>query len=87
LSTPEHCSSELTASGDHLKLTASGDFERYTQTVYNPGAVVLQNVCCSWSSSSVVNPTVVLRDISLQLQKGLFVAIVGEVILNSRVSP
>lgn len=42
-------------------------------------AVVLQNVFCSWSSSSVAEPSIVLRDISLQLKKGLFIAILGEV--------
>jgi len=46
---------------------------------HNPMAIVLQNVSCSWSSSSVAEPSIVLRDISLQLQKGLFIAIVGEV--------
>lgn len=42
-------------------------------------AIVFQNVSCSWSSSSVAELNIVLRDISLQLQKGLFIAIVGEV--------
>jgi ATP-binding cassette, subfamily C (CFTR/MRP), member 10 len=42
-------------------------------------AIIFQNVSCSWSSSSVAELNIVLRDISLQLQKGLFIAIVGEV--------
>ncbi|RLN12234.1 ABC transporter C family member 13 isoform X2 [Panicum miliaceum] len=63
LSTPEHNSLELTASADILK----NQFKRYTE-----------DVCCSWSSSSVAETSIVLRDISLQLQKGLFIAIVGE---------
>ncbi|GJN00724.1 hypothetical protein PR202_ga17925 [Eleusine coracana subsp. coracana] len=75
LSTPEHCSSELIAPGDLLNC----DFERHTEAFHNPETVVLQNVCCSWSSSYVVNPSIILRDISLQLHKGLLVAIVGEV--------
>jgi hypothetical protein len=77
LSTPEHHSSELTASADLL----NHHFKRYTEVTHNPMAVVLQNVSCSWSSSSVAEPSIVLRDISLQLQKGLFIAIVGEVII------
>ncbi|PAN25430.1 hypothetical protein PAHAL_4G300900 [Panicum hallii] len=75
LSTPEHNSSELTASADILK----HQFKRDTEVIHNPMAFVLQDVCCSWSSSSVAEPSIVLRDISLQLQKGLFIAIVGEV--------
>ncbi|GJN29448.1 hypothetical protein PR202_gb17674 [Eleusine coracana subsp. coracana] len=75
LSTPEHCSSELTAPGD----LSNCDFERHTEAFHNPETVVLQNVCCSWSSSYVVNPSIILRDISLQLHKGLLIAIVGEV--------
>lgn len=75
LSTPEHHSSELAASADLLKHHR----KRYTEEIRNPMAVVLQNLCCSWSSSSVTEPNIVLRDISLQLQKGLFIAIVGEV--------
>ncbi|KAL6606766.1 hypothetical protein ACP70R_042419 [Stipagrostis hirtigluma subsp. patula] len=75
LSTPEHCSSELTAPADHLK----HQFKRYTDAIHNPVAVNLHNACCSWSSSSVDEPGIVLRDISLQLQKGLLVAIIGEV--------
>nr|CAB3469604.1 unnamed protein product [Digitaria exilis] len=75
LSTPEHHSSELTASDDILTY----QFKRYTEAMHNPMAFVLQNVCCSWSSSSVSDPSMVLKDISLQLQKGLFIAIVGEV--------
>ncbi|KAF8698000.1 hypothetical protein HU200_035504 [Digitaria exilis] len=75
LSTPEHHSPELTASDVILKY----QFKRYTEAMHNPMAFVLQNVCCSWSSSSVSDPSMVLRDISLQLQKGLFIAIVGEV--------
>jgi hypothetical protein len=77
LSTPEHNSSELTASADILK----HQFKRDTEVIHNPMAFVLQDVCCSWSSSSVAEPSIVLRDISLQLQKGLFIAIVGEVII------
>jgi ATP-binding cassette subfamily C (CFTR/MRP) protein 10 len=76
LSTPEHHSSELTASADLLK----PQFQRYTEVTHNPMAFILRNVCCSWSSSSVA-PNIVLRDISLQLKKGLFIAIVGEVII------
>uniref|UniRef100_K3XV63 ABC transporter C family member 13 n=1 Tax=Setaria italica TaxID=4555 RepID=K3XV63_SETIT len=75
LSTPEHHSSELTASADLLK----HQFKRYTEVTHNPMAFVLQNVCCCWSSSSVAEPNIILRNISLQLQKGLFIAIVGEV--------
>ncbi|OQU75975.1 hypothetical protein SORBI_3010G066200 [Sorghum bicolor] len=75
LSTPEHHSSKLTTSADLL----NHHFKRYTEVTHNPMAIVLQNVSCSWSSSSVAEPSIVLRDISLQLQKGLFIAIVGEV--------
>ncbi|CAN6208441.1 unnamed protein product [Urochloa humidicola] len=75
LSTPEHHSSELTASSKLSK----HHFKRYSEIIHNPTAFALQNVCCSWSSSSVAEPNIVLRDISLQLQKGLFIAIVGEV--------
>ncbi|KAL6861150.1 hypothetical protein ACP4OV_016850 [Aristida adscensionis] len=75
LSTPESCSSELTAPDDHFK----HQFKRYTDLIYNPMAVILHHVCCSWSSSSVDEPSIVLRDISLELQKGHFVAIIGEV--------
>ena len=77
LSTPEHHSSEFTASADLL----NHHFKRDTEVTHNLMAVVLQNVSCSWSSSSVAEPSIVLRDISLQLQKGLFIAIVGEVII------
>uniref|UniRef100_A0A0E0A5Z0 ABC transmembrane type-1 domain-containing protein n=1 Tax=Oryza glumipatula TaxID=40148 RepID=A0A0E0A5Z0_9ORYZ len=42
-------------------------------------AVILRNVCCSWSSSSIVESSMILRDVSLELQKGIFVAIIGEV--------
>lgn len=75
LSTPEHCSSELTISTDIVK----DDFNRNTETNYDPAAVIIRNLCCSWSSTSTVDPHIILRDISLQLQKGFFVAIVGEV--------
>ncbi|CAL5046453.1 unnamed protein product [Urochloa decumbens] len=75
LSTPEHQSSELTASANLLK----HQFKRYSEVIHNQTAFALQNVCCSWSSSSVAEPNIVLRDISLQLQQGLFIAIVGEV--------
>ncbi|KAJ1258328.1 hypothetical protein BS78_10G066900 [Paspalum vaginatum] len=75
LSTPEHHSSELAASADLLKRHS----EKYTEVIHNPMAVVLQNIFCSWSTNSISEPSIVLRDISLQLQKGLFVAIVGEV--------
>uniref|UniRef100_A0A0A9DMU8 ABC transporter C family member 13 n=1 Tax=Arundo donax TaxID=35708 RepID=A0A0A9DMU8_ARUDO len=75
LSTPENRTSELSASADLLK----HHFKRHTEVIHNPMAVILQNICCSWSNSSVVEPSIVLRDISLQLQNGLFVAIVGEV--------
>lgn len=75
LSAPEHFSSELIASADLLK----HHFKRNTESIHNPMAVILQNVCCSWSSSSIVEPSIILRDISLQLQKGLFIAIIGEV--------
>jgi ATP-binding cassette, subfamily C (CFTR/MRP), member 10 len=75
LSTPEHHSSELNASADLL----NHHFKRYTKVTHNPMAIVFQNVSCSWSSSSVAELNIVLRDISLQLQKGLFIAIVGEV--------
>uniref|UniRef100_A0A0A9DAY5 Uncharacterized protein n=1 Tax=Arundo donax TaxID=35708 RepID=A0A0A9DAY5_ARUDO len=61
LSTPEHRSSELTASADLLK----HHIKRKAEVTHNPMAVVLQNLCCSWSSSSVVEPSIVLRDISL----------------------
>ncbi|KAM0918419.1 hypothetical protein ACQ4PT_008963 [Festuca glaucescens] len=75
LSSPEHCSSELTSSTDVTK----DDFQRNTETIYDPTAVVVRNVCCSWSNSSTAEPNIILRDISLQLPKGLFIAIVGEV--------
>ena len=75
LSTLEHHSSELNASADLL----NHHFKRYTKVTHNPMAIVFQNVSCSWSSSSVAELNIVLRDISLQLQKGLFIAIVGEV--------
>uniref|UniRef100_A0A453QZE0 ABC transporter domain-containing protein n=1 Tax=Aegilops tauschii subsp. strangulata TaxID=200361 RepID=A0A453QZE0_AEGTS len=75
LSTPEHCSSELTISSDIVK----DDFNRNTETIYDPTTVIIRNLCCSWSSTSTVEPQIILRDISLQLQKGLFIAIVGEV--------
>ncbi|XP_008659190.1 ABC transporter C family member 13 isoform X2 [Zea mays] len=75
LSTPEHHSSELNASADLL----NHHFKRYTKVTHNPMAIVFQNVSCSWSSSSVAELNIVLRDISLQLQKGFFIAIVGEV--------
>jgi ATP-binding cassette subfamily C (CFTR/MRP) protein 10 len=78
LSSPEHCSSELTASTD----VAKDDFQRNTETIYDPTAVVVRNVCCSWSHSSTAEPNIILRDISLQLPKGLFIAIVGEVIFK-----
>ncbi|PWZ38612.1 Varicose-related protein [Zea mays] len=81
LSTPEHHSSELNASADLL----NHHFKRYTKVTHNPMAIVFQNVSCSWSSSSVAELNIVLRDISLQLQKGLFIAIVGEVFLESYV--
>jgi ATP-binding cassette subfamily C (CFTR/MRP) protein 10 len=80
LSTPEHCSSSLTASADIVK----DDFERNTETIYDPTAVIVRNICCSWSSSSTVEPSIILRDISLQLPKGLLIAIVGEVIFEMR---
>ncbi|PWZ22991.1 Varicose-related protein, partial [Zea mays] len=73
LSTPEHHSSELNASADLL----NHHFKRYTKVTHNPMAIVFQNVSCSWSSSSVAELNIVLRDISLQLQKGLFIAIVA----------
>uniref|UniRef100_A0ACD6AEE6 Uncharacterized protein n=1 Tax=Avena sativa TaxID=4498 RepID=A0ACD6AEE6_AVESA len=75
LSTPEHCSSALSAATDIVK----DNFEKNTETIYDPTAVIVRNVCCSWSSSSTVEPSIILRDISLQLPKGLLVAIVGEV--------
>ncbi|CAM0913131.1 unnamed protein product [Alopecurus aequalis] len=75
LSTPELCSSELTSTSDTIK----DDFERNTETIYGPTAVIVKNLCCSWSSSSTVEPSIILKDISLQLQKGLFIAIIGEV--------
>ncbi|WVZ82232.1 hypothetical protein U9M48_029518 [Paspalum notatum var. saurae] len=75
LSTPEHHSSELAASADLLKRHC----DKYNEVIHNPMAVVLQNIFCSWSTSSISEPSIILRDISLQLQKGLFVAIVGEV--------
>ncbi|EMS58693.1 ABC transporter C family member 13 [Triticum urartu] len=77
LSTPEHCSSELTISTDIVK----DDFNRNTETINDPTAVIIRNLCCSWSSISTVEPHIILRDISLQLQKGLFIAIVGELFL------
>jgi ATP-binding cassette, subfamily C (CFTR/MRP), member 10 len=79
LSTPEHHSSELNVSADLL----NHHFKRYTKVTHNPMAIVFQNVSCSWSSSSVAELNIVLRDISLQLQKGLFIAIVGEVTFSS----
>ncbi|KAI4962999.1 hypothetical protein ZWY2020_020539, partial [Hordeum vulgare] len=73
LSTPEHCSSELTISTD----TVNDDFNRNTEKIYDPTAVIIRNLCCSWSSVSTVEPHIILRDISLQLQKGLFIAMRG----------
>ncbi|KAF0901952.1 hypothetical protein E2562_011785 [Oryza meyeriana var. granulata] len=72
LSSPEKCSSVITASADFLK-------HQNTETNVNAMAVILRNVCCSWSSSSIVESNMNLRDISLELQKGFFVAIIGEV--------
>ncbi|KAM0893839.1 hypothetical protein ACQ4PT_024870 [Festuca glaucescens] len=75
LSSPEHCSSELTASTD----IAKDDFQRNNETIYDSTAVAVRNLCCSWSNSSTAEPNIILRDICLQLPKGLFIAIVGEV--------
>ncbi|PNT76346.1 hypothetical protein BRADI_1g47277v3 [Brachypodium distachyon] len=75
LCTPEHCSSELSASAAIVK----DAFETNTEFFYNPKAVILQDVCCSWSNSSTVEPSIILRNISLELQKGLLIAIIGEV--------
>uniref|UniRef100_A0A0E0HPZ4 ABC transporter C family member 13 n=1 Tax=Oryza nivara TaxID=4536 RepID=A0A0E0HPZ4_ORYNI len=72
LSSPEKRSSAIPASADLLK-------HRNTETNVNAMAVILRNVCCSWSSSSIVESSMILRDVSLELQKGIFVAIIGEV--------
>ncbi|KAG8093776.1 hypothetical protein GUJ93_ZPchr0012g20484 [Zizania palustris] len=72
LSSPEKYSSVITDSADLSK-------HQKTETNVNPMAVILRNACCSWSSSSIVEPCMILRDISLELQKGLLVAIIGEV--------
>uniref|UniRef100_A0A0D9WMN6 ABC transporter C family member 13 n=1 Tax=Leersia perrieri TaxID=77586 RepID=A0A0D9WMN6_9ORYZ len=69
LSSPERCSA----------IAASADLHQNTETDVNAMAVILRDVCCSWSSSSIVESSMILRDISLDLQKGLFVAIIGEV--------
>uniref|UniRef100_A0A0E0L8Q1 ABC-type xenobiotic transporter n=1 Tax=Oryza punctata TaxID=4537 RepID=A0A0E0L8Q1_ORYPU len=72
LSSPEKCSSAIPASADLLK-------HHNTETNVNAMAVILRNVCCSWASSSIVESSMILRDVSLELQKGIFVAIIGEV--------
>ncbi|EEC80143.1 hypothetical protein OsI_21937 [Oryza sativa Indica Group] len=72
LSSPEKRSSAIPASADLLK-------HHNTETNVNAMAVILRNVCCSWSSSSIVESSMILRDVSLELQKGIFVAIIGEV--------
>uniref|UniRef100_A0A0E0A5Y9 ABC transporter C family member 13 n=1 Tax=Oryza glumipatula TaxID=40148 RepID=A0A0E0A5Y9_9ORYZ len=72
LSSPEKRSSAIPASADLLK-------HCNTETNVNAMAVILRNVCCSWSSSSIVESSMILRDVSLELQKGIFVAIIGEV--------
>ncbi|TVU12290.1 hypothetical protein EJB05_45926, partial [Eragrostis curvula] len=55
LSTPEHCSSELAASGDRLKC----DFETHTESVHDPMTLVLQNVGSGKSSllNSIIGET------------------------------
>uniref|UniRef100_A0A0E0PUD5 MRP-like ABC transporter n=2 Tax=Oryza rufipogon TaxID=4529 RepID=A0A0E0PUD5_ORYRU len=72
LSSPEKRSSAIPVSADLLK-------HCNTETNVNAMAVILRNVCCSWSSSSIVESSMILRDVSLELQKGIFVAIIGEV--------
>uniref|UniRef100_A0A0E0DY11 ABC transporter C family member 13 n=1 Tax=Oryza meridionalis TaxID=40149 RepID=A0A0E0DY11_9ORYZ len=72
LSSPEKRSSAIPASADLLK-------HHNTETNVNAMAVILRNVCCSWSISSIVESSMILRDVSLELQKGIFVAIIGEV--------
>jgi ATP-binding cassette subfamily C (CFTR/MRP) protein 10 len=55
------------------------DFERNTETIYDPTAVIIRNMCCSWSSTSTLEPSITLRDISLLLPEGVLIAIIGEV--------
>uniref|UniRef100_J3MBW1 MRP-like ABC transporter n=2 Tax=Oryza brachyantha TaxID=4533 RepID=J3MBW1_ORYBR len=71
LSSPEKYSSVITAPADLLK-------HQNTDTNVDAMAVILCDVCCSWSSSTVES-SMILRDICLELQKGIFVAIIGEV--------
>ncbi|XP_022153504.1 ABC transporter C family member 13 isoform X3 [Momordica charantia] len=42
-------------------------------------AVFMSNACCSWSSSKEVEPNILLNNLTLNIYKGSFVAVIGEV--------
>ncbi|XP_031737700.1 ABC transporter C family member 13 isoform X2 [Cucumis sativus] len=42
-------------------------------------AVFMSSACCSWSSSKEVEPNILLNNLTLEIYKGSFVAVIGEV--------
>lgn len=50
-----------------------------SEATFNDAAIVMHDACCAWSSSNEKEWNMVLNHVTLNLPKGCFVAVIGEV--------
>ncbi|XP_077238132.1 multidrug resistance-associated protein 11 isoform X2 [Tasmannia lanceolata] len=69
-------SGELLCEADH---SSSGPFEGQVDTSPELMAIIFQDTCCTWSKSDEDGDNAVLNHITIDLPKGILIAVIGEV--------